>query len=94
MALNALGDAHFSAGQSEDAGARHASALGLASHVGNKHEQARAHNGLGCVYSARGDADLACAHWRKALTIYTELGLREADQVRTQLAAERGQDRP
>jgi tetratricopeptide (TPR) repeat protein/transcriptional regulator with XRE-family HTH domain len=86
MALNGLGEAYLSSGRPEDARASHADALDLASQVGNVHEQARAHNGLGCVHSARGDAGLARQHWQQALTVYTELGLREAGEVRAQLA--------
>jgi DNA-binding SARP family transcriptional activator/Tfp pilus assembly protein PilF len=88
MALNGLGEAYLSTGQADDAHAWYTAALGLAGQVGNKHEQARAHNGLGQVHSTRGDVGPAREHWQKALTIYTELDLREADQVRAQLADE------
>jgi hypothetical protein len=61
--------ARLSTGQCEDAHARHAAALSLSSQGGNKLEQARAHNGLDCIYSTGGDAGLARRHWQKALTI-------------------------
>ena len=41
-------------GRLADARARHAGALELASRVGGKYEQARAHDGLGTCYRASG----------------------------------------
>jgi tetratricopeptide (TPR) repeat protein len=60
-------------------------ALGLASQIGDKHEQARAHDGLGRACHSAGDSGQARRHWQQALTLYTGLGATEADQVRTQL---------
>jgi hypothetical protein len=61
-------------------------AFGLASQIGNKHEQARAHNGLACAHGATGDPARAVDHWQHALTLYTDLGAPEAVQVRMRLA--------
>jgi hypothetical protein len=64
---------------------QHAAALALASRIGETYEQARAHNGLARVHHAGDDRGQACHHWQQALTLYTELGAPEADQVRAQL---------
>jgi hypothetical protein len=53
--------------------------------IGNKDEQARAHNGLGQAHHAIGDPGQACHHCQEALALYAELGAPEADQVRDQL---------
>jgi DNA-binding SARP family transcriptional activator/Tfp pilus assembly protein PilF len=62
------------------------SALNLASQISDKYEQARAHNGLARSYHATSDSDRASQHWRQALTLYTELGAPESDEVRAHLA--------
>jgi DNA-binding SARP family transcriptional activator/Tfp pilus assembly protein PilF len=85
-ALNGLGEALLATGQPGDARAWHATALGLASQIGDKYEQARAHNGLAHTYHATGDDGQARHHWQEALTLYTALGVPEANQVRAQLA--------
>jgi Flp pilus assembly protein TadD len=87
-ALNGLGRAFLATGRQEEARAQHAGALSLAIRVGERREQARAHEGLGCVCDDAGDADQARAHWQQALIIYTELGAPEAGQVRDRLAGD------
>jgi len=62
-------------------------ALALASRLREEHAQARAHEGLGNGYQASGDSSRARSHWQRALTLYSNLGVPEADQVRAQLAA-------
>jgi tetratricopeptide (TPR) repeat protein len=67
--------------------AQHAAALNLASRSGDRYEQARALGGLARSYQAAGDLDQARDHWRRALARYTDLGLPEADDSRTELTA-------
>jgi hypothetical protein len=64
---------------------RHADALGLAIQIHDAYQQARAHHGVGTAHQATGDPGQACRHWRQALTIYTNLGTPEAEEVRAQL---------
>ncbi len=86
LALNGLGEALLAVGQPAQAGTKHATALDLASRAGDKPERARAHDGLGHAYHAAGDDEQAREHWQQALTLYTELGVPEAEQIRAQLA--------
>jgi Tfp pilus assembly protein PilF len=72
-------------GQASRASTQHRTALSLASRIGDKYEQARAHHGLACSYQATGAAGQARRHWQEALTLYAALGVPEADQVRAQL---------
>jgi hypothetical protein len=60
----------------------------VASEVGEKYEQARAHAGLARAYQASGDTGQARHHGHQALTRYTELGAPEAGQFETQLTAD------
>lgn len=85
-ALNGLGEAHLLAGRHVNGRIQHIAALALASEIGDKHQQARAHDGLGHSYHTTGDSDQAFQHWQEALTLYTVLGVPEADRVRAQLA--------
>jgi hypothetical protein len=48
--------------------------------------QARAHEGLGHAHRALGDRAQARRHFERALAIYTDLGMPQADTVRAQLA--------
>jgi len=43
------------------------------------------HNGLACTYYATGDLDQARQHWERALALYADLGVPEAEQVRAKL---------
>jgi hypothetical protein len=71
---------------------RLADAASVATQAGEKYEQARAHHGLARAHQASGDSARADIHWKQALTLYTEFGAPEADQIRAQLAA--GQHAP
>jgi tetratricopeptide (TPR) repeat protein len=82
-ALNSLGEALLADGQRDQAHTRHRSALSLAEQIGDRYEQARARHGL--AHHAAGDADHARQHWQQALTLYADLGVPEADQVRAHL---------
>ena len=84
-ALNGLGEVFLAIHEPGSAWDRHTSALALADQIGDKNERARAHDGLGRAAQASGDAERARRHWRRALSLYTELGAPEADQVRARL---------
>jgi tetratricopeptide (TPR) repeat protein len=91
-ALNGLGEVLLATGSYAAARERLADAVGVATQAGEKYEQARAHHGLARAYQASGDSARADIHWKQALTLYTEFGSPEADQIRAQLAA--GQPAP
>jgi hypothetical protein len=61
-------------------------ALVVAVETEDRYEQARAHDGIAATHHITGDVDEARRHWQQALTIYTELGVPESDQIRTHLA--------
>jgi DNA-binding SARP family transcriptional activator/Flp pilus assembly protein TadD len=86
-ALNGLGEARSAAGRPAEAIAHHNAALDIAVESEDRDPQARAHNGLGHAHHALGDADRARLHWGEALTLYTDLGFPEADEVRARLAS-------
>jgi tetratricopeptide (TPR) repeat protein len=84
--LNNLGEIRHSTGQLTEALIQHTAALTLASQIGDRYEQARAHNGLAHTHYATSDSDLARHHWQQALTLYSDLGIPDADGIRTHLA--------
>jgi tetratricopeptide (TPR) repeat protein len=86
-ALNRMGETLHATGQSEQARAQHAAALALAVETGDRYQQARAHTGLARTRHAAGEHGLARQHWQHALTLYTDLGVPDADDVRAHLAA-------
>ncbi len=86
-ALNRMGETLHATGQSEQARAQHAAALALAVETGDRYQQARAHAGVAHTRHAAGEHGLAGQHWQHALTLYTELGVPDADDVRAHLAA-------
>lgn len=88
-ALNGLAEA---AGDPARAVEEHAAALALADLTRNRPEQARAHDGLARAHLALGHSAQAGEHGRLALGLYEELGLPEAEEVRTLL--EHAQDHP
>ena len=90
-ALNGLGEVARAAGDPVRALAAHAEAHQHASKIGQRHEQARADCGLGHAHHDLGDAEQAREQWRQALALYEELGVPEADDVRTHLAAQDAQ---
>ncbi|WP_239166074.1 tetratricopeptide repeat protein [Actinoplanes italicus] len=87
QALNGLGEAAHTTGDTADALTHHTAAHIAAADTGNREQQARALTGLGHVHHTLGDPALAREHYRHALALYTDLGMPEADQVRTHLAA-------
>jgi tetratricopeptide (TPR) repeat protein/transcriptional regulator with XRE-family HTH domain len=84
-ARNGLGEALLATGQPGQARAEFTAAQALAGQAGNKYEQARALAGRGHTSQAQGDLAQARQHWQRALTLYTELGTPEADEIRSML---------
>jgi len=86
--LNSVGENYYAIGRLGEAQRQHTTALDLAVEIGDRYEQARAHNGLAHIHYASGDeSDVARHHWREALTLYTDLGVPEADDVQAHLTA-------
>jgi tetratricopeptide (TPR) repeat protein/DNA-binding SARP family transcriptional activator len=86
-ALNRMGETLHATGQPEQARTQHAAGLALAVQTGDRFQQARAHAGLADTHYAAGEHGLARRHWQHALTLYTTLGVPDADDVRAHLAA-------
>jgi DNA-binding SARP family transcriptional activator len=86
-ALNGLGEALLGLGEPAAAVEQHAAAAALAVHTGDRDEQARAHHGTGHGYQQFGDPARAQEELHRALILYRELGLPQADQVRADLDA-------
>ncbi len=76
-----LADGHYAAAQRQ-----HAIALRLASQIGHRQYEARAHDGLGHCRRVSFDFGEARVHWQQALARYAEIGAPEAGQVRARLA--------
>jgi tetratricopeptide (TPR) repeat protein len=91
---NGLGESLLATGQPSQARTQHATALQLAIRIGDEYEQAHAHHGLGRACQALGHDEQAIHHQRQALTLYAELGVPEADQIRALLAPHRPAQRP
>jgi tetratricopeptide (TPR) repeat protein len=86
-ALNGLGEAAHTSDRPTDALTYHTTAHTTAADTGHRGQQARAHTGLGHAHHTLGNPALARHHYQHALALYTDLGLPEADQIRTHLAA-------
>jgi tetratricopeptide (TPR) repeat protein len=84
-ALNNLGEIRHVTGQLREALVQHTAALTLANQIDDRYEQARAYNGLAHAHHTTSDFDLARHHWQQALTLYTDLGIPDADDIRTHL---------
>jgi tetratricopeptide (TPR) repeat protein len=69
----------------DEAGAQHAAALRLAVETGERYEEARAYSGLAHCHHAIADDEQARHHWRQALSLYTDLGVPDADDARDRL---------
>jgi tetratricopeptide (TPR) repeat protein len=81
-ALNGLGEAAHTAGRPADALSHHTAAHTIAA---DSDQQARAHTGLGHAHHTLGHPALAREHYQHAVTLYTDLGMPEADEIRTHL---------
>jgi tetratricopeptide (TPR) repeat protein/transcriptional regulator with XRE-family HTH domain len=86
LTLRSLAQALQGAGQPDAARAELTSALRLAAETGNTYQQASAHRDLAESHRAAGQDRQACYHWQQALTLFSQLGASEADDVREQLA--------
>jgi hypothetical protein len=75
------------AGDADAARAQHNRALRLATALGGRYEQARAHAGLAGVSEARSQTETARDQWHHALQLYDALAVPEADLARQRLAA-------
>jgi tetratricopeptide (TPR) repeat protein len=87
VALNGLGEVLLATGQPRDAHIQLGTALTVAAQAGDKYEEARAHTGLGHAHRAMGDTEKARRHWRQALSLFTDLGVPETNEVRAHLAS-------
>ena len=97
MALNESAEAYRSAGALRDCVRCHRDALatlsgGAGSHR-YRHEQARAHAGLGDAHDLLGDHDEAAGHWRRALDIFRDFRAPDADRIEAKLAGLSALDR-
>jgi tetratricopeptide (TPR) repeat protein len=85
-ALIGLGEAARTAGQPADAVAHYTAAHAIAAEIDNNYQQARAHAGLGHAHRTLNDPTHARRHYQQARTLYTDLGLPDADQIKAHLA--------
>ncbi len=86
-ALNRIGEILVATRRPDQAFAHHTAALTLATQVDDRYEQARAHDGLAQVHRAADDLDQTRYQWQHALALYTDLGVPDADDVRSYLTA-------
>ncbi|MFC4011471.1 tetratricopeptide repeat protein [Nonomuraea purpurea] len=84
--LNGLGEVARCLDDPDEAVARHGAALAIARELGDRPEEARAHEGLARVHGDGGRIDAARDHAKRALDLYAELGVPEADQIEMFLA--------
>jgi tetratricopeptide (TPR) repeat protein len=86
--LNHTGTSHRLAGRYDTALNHHGQALTLAHDTGERHEEARAHHGIARTYDDMGDPGRSGQHWHRALALYRELGVPEAEEVQAHLTNE------
>ncbi|HEY0640160.1 MAG TPA: tetratricopeptide repeat protein [Pseudonocardiaceae bacterium] len=84
--LHSLGYIHHALGDFDHAVAVYRSAVDLARAIGDRYFEAEGLKHLGDSHAAAGRIDDARNAWRAALPIFEDLGLPEADHVRTRLA--------
>ncbi len=89
-ALNSLGELCLAEGKPDSACGWHARALALADSIGEKYEQARAHDGLAGAHCAADEPGPGLGHWRLALAIYADLDVPEAARLRAACPAGAG----
>ncbi len=92
-ALNGTGETYQAIGHPDQARSQHTAALILASQIGDRYEQARAHHGLAHTHHATDEFDRARHHWCRALALYTDLDVPDANDVHACLAALDHEDR-
>ncbi|MEU8210966.1 tetratricopeptide repeat protein [Micromonospora sp. NPDC049044] len=86
-ALNGIAEAARVAGNVADALAQHSAAHAIVVEIGAYHEHARSHAGLGHAHRVLGAISSARDHFQRALALYTDLDMPEAEQIRAHLAA-------
>jgi DNA-binding SARP family transcriptional activator len=84
--LRSLAEALDGAGDPAAARAELVTALRLAIETGNTYEQASTHRDLAESHYSSDDNEQARDHWQQALTLYTQLGVPEAEQVQSRLS--------
>jgi tetratricopeptide (TPR) repeat protein len=84
-ALNGLGEAAHAASHAAEALTHHTAAHAIAASTSDRYQQARAHTGLGNAYHTLGDIPRSREHYQQGLSLYTALGMPEADEIRTHL---------
>jgi DNA-binding SARP family transcriptional activator/Tfp pilus assembly protein PilF len=82
---NGLGEAAQLAGNAAGGLRWHVEALGIATQVGARDQEARAHAGIGHAHRMLGSLDEARSHYERAHATYTELGMPEAEEMRAHL---------
>ncbi|HEX2132546.1 MAG TPA: BTAD domain-containing putative transcriptional regulator [Actinophytocola sp.] len=92
--LNGLAEAHVDAGNPSKAIQLYQATLTTENGHGHRDLSAHALAGLGDVHAGLGDHDEAGAYWRRALTIYRELGMPQADAVAEKMSGEHPTARP
>jgi DNA-binding SARP family transcriptional activator/tetratricopeptide (TPR) repeat protein len=85
--LNSAGETAQAAGRATAAQTHHATALHIAESTGARDQQARAHAGLGRAHHSLGDLASSREHLTRAVTLYRELGMAQADQTQALLAS-------
>jgi DNA-binding SARP family transcriptional activator/tetratricopeptide (TPR) repeat protein len=84
---NGLGELSRATGPAGDGRSWFESALDVARDIGDRFEEARALTGLGDLDAAGGERTAAGDRWGAALAIFADLGVPEADEVRSRLTA-------
>ncbi|MGI5188254.1 AfsR/SARP family transcriptional regulator [Promicromonospora sp. CA-289599] len=79
--VNGLGEVAQVTGDSAAALGFHTEALAMATVGGSRHQQARAHAGIGHAHRALGGVGRARAHYEQAHLVYTELGMPDAVEM-------------
>jgi tetratricopeptide (TPR) repeat protein len=83
--INGLGEAAQLAADPLGALKLHLEALAIATTDGNRHQQARSHAFLGRAHRALDAGAVARTHYERAYDIYRDLGMPEAEEMRTHL---------
>jgi hypothetical protein len=80
-ALNSAGSILLALGRLDTAHARHTSARDLAVEIGDRLQHAKALDGIAHCLNKTGGQHEARRHWRRAVEIYTALGVPDAAKV-------------
>jgi tetratricopeptide (TPR) repeat protein len=83
--LNGLGEAAHATGRFGEARGYFDAAAAIAAEIGLRDQEARAHAGLALAHQSLDQSEQARVHNEKALTWYADLGMPEADEIRTRM---------